>query len=98
MATNGITIYLKKKKVFISKEFKAENESKQFHEQNFSTLIETLGHGKIVTNAFSADVILVATTEKAKYRNGECLTWQEFFEVIQPSSDNSGNLLASQQN
>jgi len=84
------------KKVFITKEFKEENESKQFHEQNFSTLIETLGHGKIVKNAFSADVILVATTEKDKYICGECLTWQEFFEVIQPSSGSSGNLFASQ--
>jgi len=76
------------KKVFISNYFKTENESKHFHEQNFSTLIETLGRGEIIQNAFSADLILVSSHEKEKYR-GQCLTWQEFFEVIQPMHQNS---------
>jgi len=32
----------------------------------------------------------VATIEKNKYR-GKCLTWQEFFEVIQPTKT-EGNI------
>lgn len=56
------------KRVFITDDFRKENEERRFNEQNYKVLIETLGKGKISRNAFDADIILVAAgTDLSKY-------------------------------
>ena len=70
--------------MFISPDFVSTNSSYNF--DNFKTLIELLGKGKITNSAFSADIILVPTLIQHTYNNfhAECLNWKQFFNRIQP--------------
>eukprot|EP01127_Copromyxa_protea_P023198 TRINITY_DN8624_c0_g3_i1.p1 TRINITY_DN8624_c0_g3~~TRINITY_DN8624_c0_g3_i1.p1 ORF type:complete len:1511 (-),score=427.56 TRINITY_DN8624_c0_g3_i1:47-4435(-) len=77
------------KTVFISEDFRKENASNHFHEENFKTLIETLGKGRIVKSAFGADIVLIPALSAHNFGKltATCLTWKEFFNHIQPISD-----------
>jgi len=75
------------KKVFISDDFRTENtQHNNYNPQNFKTLIERLGKGKITNSAFGADILLIPAFTKHNYSQlaGQCLTWKQFFNFIQP--------------
>eukprot|EP01130_Rhizamoeba_saxonica_P005985 TRINITY_DN2372_c0_g1_i1.p1 TRINITY_DN2372_c0_g1~~TRINITY_DN2372_c0_g1_i1.p1 ORF type:complete len:488 (+),score=140.09 TRINITY_DN2372_c0_g1_i1:2-1465(+) len=69
-------------KVFISDSFRKDNKSKKFADSNFTTLIEVLGRGELVNTAFTADIVLVGKSHK--FSGKRCLTWSQFFNIIQP--------------
>lgn len=75
------------KSIFLSNGFKEVNKEKHFDE--FSSII-LLGGGSMCNSALTADIILVSNEEKKNKSfelRGECQTWDDFFNNLQPFMD-----------